>query len=130
MYKVIKPFKERRDSGHLYMRGDTYPRAGFEPSAGRLFALAAARKSALNRTGKRYITKITSAGAPDTPMDTPVVCGVVASFVADAIPGGDANTNAVVAAAGHEGVAAPVETPEAPKPPATPRKGRPPKAKK
>lgn len=36
MFKVIKQFKDLQDGMHLYKVGDTYPRAGLEPSENRI----------------------------------------------------------------------------------------------
>ena len=40
MYKVICPFADSCDDGHVYLTGDTYPREGVEPSAERIIELA------------------------------------------------------------------------------------------
>ena len=40
MFKVIKQFKDLQDGMHLYKVGDTYPRAGLEPSEDRIKELS------------------------------------------------------------------------------------------
>ena len=40
MYKVIVPFADSQDDGHVYFTGSTYPREGIEPTAERIIELA------------------------------------------------------------------------------------------
>lgn len=42
MYKVIVPFKDLKDGGHVYRMGDVYPHAGVEPSKSRIAELSTA----------------------------------------------------------------------------------------
>ena len=52
-YRVIRSFHDLQDDMHLYRVGDTYPRAGSQPSAQRITAL----ESGNNAGGKIYIKK-------------------------------------------------------------------------
>lgn len=54
MYKVIVPFADAGDDGHVYLTGDTYPRKGFEPTAERVIELA----STANGRGFPVIEKV------------------------------------------------------------------------
>ena len=54
MYKVIVPFADACDDGHVYLTGDTYPRKGFEPTAERVIELA----STANGRGFPVIEKV------------------------------------------------------------------------
>lgn len=51
MYKVIKFFMDLQDNNRAYNIGDTYPRAGFEPSPERIAELAGKQ----NKQGKPLI---------------------------------------------------------------------------
>lgn len=55
MPKVVRLFDDRLDEKCRYEAGDTYPREGYEPPAGRIEALSVAKKGKLNKTGKVYL---------------------------------------------------------------------------
>ena len=40
IYKVINKFTDLEDGGYVYQIGDTYPRAGYKPSDGRIDELS------------------------------------------------------------------------------------------
>jgi len=53
MYKVIEPFNDLEDDNYHYDTGDTYPRAGAQPTEKRVAFLAGAD----NLLGKPVIAK-------------------------------------------------------------------------
>lgn len=71
MYEVLHVFPERFDGGHQYSAGDTYPREGFTPPAGRVEALASGVRGPMNRTGKVYIKPQEEPKAPKAPKVAP-----------------------------------------------------------
>lgn len=60
MFKVIVPFADSNDNGHVYLTGDTYPREGYEPTAERLIELG----STSNGRGYPVIEQVIEAEAP------------------------------------------------------------------
>lgn len=53
-YKALSFFRDMQDDGYLYKAGDEYPRAGYEPDAERIKALA----SNNNKHGAAVIVEI------------------------------------------------------------------------
>lgn len=45
MYKVIENFVEKYDGGKLYLKGEVYPREGFEPTEARIKQLTTGANS-------------------------------------------------------------------------------------
>lgn len=52
-YRVVVSFYDKQDDMYLYRVGDTYPRAGVQPSAERIDAL----ETGNNANKQKYITK-------------------------------------------------------------------------
>lgn len=48
MYKVIEAFADLQDGNHVYRHGDTYPRAGYNPTSERINELSCS-SNMLNR---------------------------------------------------------------------------------
>lgn len=61
MYRVVKPFFDRKDENRGYLVGDLYPRQGLTVSEKRLEELASSK----NRLGVPLIEKLAEKPAPE-----------------------------------------------------------------
>lgn len=53
-YKVVKAFTDLQDDNHVYKAGDSFPRNGYEPKAGRIAELASDK----NKRGEVLIKEV------------------------------------------------------------------------